>query len=333
MPFTLSPRKPSRRADPPRPQRGRLRAIDLDPVAEAEAEAPALRTAAPPPRPAPAPVTEDDDRAVPGDDRPRGSFRDFKAALRVWLTGIAPGRTSAADLAQKVGEEAVAAYQRSALTLEQLQYRAVDARGFIGYRFGEELLETLGYYRPTPQALAQREALARMRPEESWSRVANRWDGHFTGLQGAFSLKDFATPGVQEIAIGEAFALHLQRIIGLLPGEMGLGDVVGIRRELDPPPRSRGIGRTGVDVAVSGILAAAQVYGPEPVANYLLGGASHKDEVAQGIHRLMSEFAGYATPYDTIPQPSDSDVGHLIARVRGGAQRRSNPFDDPDWLR
>lgn len=265
--------------------------------------------------------------AVPGHgDRPRGSFRDFKTGLRVWLTGIAPGKLTATDLAQKVGEDAVAAYQRGELSLDQLQYRAIDARGFIGYRFGEEVLQILGYYRPTAQTVREWQDLSRLPPGARWSRIRNRWDGQFTGLQGAFSLKDFAAAGVQEIAIGEAFAWHLQQLIGLLPDEMGLGDMVGLRRDMDPPPGSRGASRSTCTVTISGILAAAQCYGATPVATYLLGPAAPRDPMAQSIHRMMSEFAGYATPYDTIPRPTDSDVGSLIDRVRGHSI-------DPFWMR
>lgn len=336
MPFNLSRNKQTGRPEQRRP-RSPVRSLRIDLAAD-PVEIPAAPAAGAPglPPAAGAAPAGPADSAADGMARPQGSFRDFKAALRTWLTGIAPGRNSAAELAAKVGEEAVAAYQRGELGLDQLQYRAIDGRGFVGYRFGEELLEALGYYRPSTRAVEERKALARLRPEERAARVSNRWDGQFTGLQGAFSLKDFATAGVQEIAIGEAFAWHLQRIISLLPDDLGLGDMVGRRIEMDPPPGSRGIGRTTVEVTVSGILAAAHVYGAQAVADYLLGAASPKDDMAQGVHRLMREFAGYATPYDTIPQPSDSDVGRLIERVRGHSRApgsRHEPLDDPDWLR
>ncbi|MFC3229784.1 hypothetical protein ACFOGJ_21220 [Marinibaculum pumilum] len=370
MPFTLSPRKPSRPAQNQRGQRSALR--DLQRTLEEEAQSqdedvfreevnslparnrrPAQAAAAleaefaPAPKtppaeiPAEAPVRRDfaarEAAAQPAAaSRPQGSFRDFKNALRAYLTGLAPGRITATELRLRVGEEAMEAYQHGEVTLEQLQYRAVDPRGFIGYRFGEELLEVLGYYRPSTRALQERRELARARPEDAWAKVSNRWDGLFTGLNGAFSMKEFCSARVQEIAIGEAFAWHLQKIIGLLPEESGLGDIVGLSRDMDPPPRSRGIGRTTSEVTISGMLAAAQVYGPQAVADYVLGQVTAKDPIAQGVHRLMDEFAGFATPYDTIPCPSDNDVGRLINRVRSRADSMSSltaPSSDLSWLR
>ncbi|MEQ8346328.1 MAG: hypothetical protein RIB84_29555 [Sneathiellaceae bacterium] len=364
MPFTLTSRKQPRPAQNPRAQRSALRDLQRNLAEEADAHTDEAfrseldKSAAAKPQRRRAmpgvdladPVTEDAPAtaapraarpadALPGaaeQIRPQGSFRDFKTALRSYLTGIEAGRVTATELAQRVGEDAVTAYQRSDLTLEHLQYRAVDPRGFVGYRFGEELLETLGYYRPSARALDDRRVAARSRSEAGQSNVTNRWDGQFTGLNGAFSLKDFATARVQEIAIGEAFAWHLQQIIGLLPEDSGLGDVVGVQREMGPPPRSRGIGRTTSEVTISGMLAAAQVYGAAAVADYVLGQVSAKDATAQGVHRLMDEFAGYATPYDTIPCPSDNDVGRLIKRVRTRADSMSSlsaPSSDLTWLR
>ena len=223
MPFTLSPRKPSRPAQRSA-QRSPLRDLQRSLAEEAQSQdddvfreevnsvaaksrRPARAAAAleaefaPTTRipathiPAEAPVQRDfaaDETAPPrapaADARPQGSFRDFKNVLRAYLTGIAPGRVTATELRLRVGEEAIEAYQRSEISLEQLQYRAVDPRGFIGYRFGEELLEALGYYRPSTRALQERRELARARPEDAWAKVSNRWDGLFTGLNGAISM-------------------------------------------------------------------------------------------------------------------------------------------------
>ena len=70
--------------------------------------------------------------------------------------------------------------------------------GFVGYQFGEALLIDLGYYDDDVYYGNGAET--------------NTWDGTWTGKNGANSLEDFMTEGVQDLAILDAFGHNLEII-------------------------------------------------------------------------------------------------------------------------
>lgn len=248
----------------------------------------------------------------------RGSFRDFRAALRLHLTGISPEVLAEADLPQpillaKVGAVAAEAYRRGDIGAGELAYHVRAPEGIGAYRLGEALLEELGYYR---------------RPGRRAGATAGEpfAGGHFTGLRGIWSLDDLMPPERQERLLLEALAWHLRRVAAELPAHLSLAGLLGLPLPEpalpapalpEPAPRQDGAlpAPPGAGwISLSGILAAAHLHGAVAVAAALSRPSDRPRD--RRVRATMRQFAGYATPFEAPSHVSDRDVDRLMQRVR-----------------
>lgn len=249
----------------------------------------------------------------------RGSFRDFRAALRIHLTGLSADALADEGLPQpilldKVGAVAAAAFHRGELGVEALQYHVRSPAGFGAYRLSETLLAELGYYRRP-----------RRRSPDPGAAGAPFAGGHFTGLRGIWSAEDLLPPAVQERLLLEAMAWNLRKIGSQLPPHLSLADLLGL-------PLSAGGGTEGGErllsaaprpascLTLSGMLAAAQIHGAEAAAAALWRPADMPRD--RMVRTAMRQFGGFATPFEAPLRPRQEEVEHLLAAVRRAVAER-----------
>ncbi|MEQ8346327.1 MAG: hypothetical protein RLO22_09470 [Sneathiellaceae bacterium] len=248
----------------------------------------------------------------------RGSFADFLEAFRLTVTGISVRGAKTRDLSYDdlsavAGEDAAEAFLRGEIGLRELQYRARHRDGLGAYRLGEAQLQELGYYRRLPHPPASGE------PYLPKPATETAWHGWFTGLRGIRSVEDLLQVDTQEHIVLEAFARHLRDIAGLLPSGTLLGDLVG-RPIAGAEAAALPAHGPGGHLTLSALLAAAQLHGPEALVDALL----HPESLARGraMDHCLRTFAGYATPFDGMPQPSSGDIDHVLSRVRSITEGR-----------
>ncbi|MFC3229785.1 hypothetical protein ACFOGJ_21225 [Marinibaculum pumilum] len=271
----------------------------------------------------------------------RGSFADFRQALRSHLTGIDPRPTGGSgpdlsELAAIVGTSAARSHLRGDLALADLPYRARHRDGLGAYRFGESQLEDLGYYQRLHRPAAANDLGGQGADRErgadgkagAGTFAADRdpalaWCGRFTGRRGITTIADLMSTAAQERLILEAFVQHLRDLSALLPqGRVlagWLGRPIGFDgsdRMLDDSPENR--------LTVSALLAAAQVHGPAAVCQVLLEPDSLTG--SRAVERTLRSFTGYATPFDGVPRPGDAEIEAIMQRVRSAStEGRAEP--------
>lgn len=187
-------------------------------------------------------------------------------------------------------------------SLRAMQYRSMNALGFVGYQIGEAILVTTGHYTPErvtrgaqtwdryyfgsvdPSAWRNgcRELVYRI-PGTAKDIVAtdvNCWRGSFTGKHGIFALADLFVPEKQERVVREIMRSNLATI----------------REQLlrDGDPLERALER--VTCTASGLLAAAHLCGAFAAAEFLRSGAIGSDELGTSLARYLDQFAGYDVP-------------------------------------
>lgn len=273
----------------------------------------------------------------------RGTFSDFLADLRAFESGIdplkfdwyvenyhspvmsypkvsSPGR-AARDV--ETGEllfvpMTVAEYFESLGVSElftpdtsecvsRMQYRVVNALGFVGYQVGEAILITTGYYEPehvpdnsdgvtleryyagaADTALwknGHREARFQLGGTDKWiiTTDVNCWQGTFTGKDGIRSFADLLQPEKQDLVMREILRTNYRCICD----ELETRDT-SLQRVLQTLPTS----------TLSGTLAAAHLCGPYAVVEMFLSGNHAKDEFGTSMLQYLNDFAGYDIPYD-----------------------------------
>jgi hypothetical protein len=190
--------------------------------------------------------------------------------------------------------------------VRSMQFRAMNALGFIGYQFGEALLISTGHYRARRVRIDGREldayysgsvavstwsggrceAVHRL-PGTDTDIVAtdvNRWDGSFTGKDGIASLADLKSVVGQERLIRRAMAYaHAVMVDGLSCSRLTLDEVL-VRR----------------GVTLSGTLAAAHLCGPFAVTAFLISGQDACDELGTSLSSYLGRFAGYEIPVSAL---------------------------------
>lgn len=203
--------------------------------------------------------------------------------------------------------------------LRRMQYRAVNALGFVGYQIGERVLRQQGYYRPVlvGRSIGGRTCMLESYyvggvPNAAWrsgvkealhedpetgelivATDANRWEGAFTGKNGVFSLEDLLVPDHQEKVIVDLLRAGLEAVReGLERNGAALVDAFA-----GPRAFCMGEGLPDLDVrlTLSGILAAIHLRGVPATLDMVLHGRTSEDEFGTSILQYVVEFGGYDT--------------------------------------
>lgn len=188
----------------------------------------------------------------------------------------------------------------------QMQCAAINPLGFVGYQFGEAILDELGYYelrqidlynsservqsRDILPSAAETSLTREWLGDAMFSAPLNTWRGKFTGKHGVSSLADLRTPLAQELIIREALRSYLRQLrkfIPLIKSEPPAASLVIRTSICDKLPPLH------VDCTTSGLLAAAHLCGVPAVAEFLASGIIARDEFGTSLLDYVQEFAGY----------------------------------------
>ncbi|HFG2119631.1 TPA: hypothetical protein ACGF9M_001734 [Vibrio cholerae] len=196
-----------------------------------------------------------------------------------------------------------------ATTFNKLSFEVINPWGFVGYQFGEELLMTLGYYKPkmivkagTTQSLPQHYSY--IQGTEHWAKGVkrkvhqglygelsvthvNEWKGVFTGKDGARDFETLKSPCVQEAILKSSQLFNLR----VLVNHFGLGEL-------------RSLIRQSSLLSWSGILASAHLCGAEGVKKYLVHRQLAVDELGTSLEQYLSKF-----------HELDCDISSLISEL------------------
>ncbi len=210
----------------------------------------------------------------------KGDFTDFLNALRAFESGVdydryLTGQITEAQIRSWVGDANWNAYKIGQLTWHDMQYTSVNALGFVGYQFGEALLNDLGYYK---------------------GNTGNQWTGTFTGKNGVDNFTELKTD-IQEAIILDAFGFNLNVIeSGLAAKGTSLDALIGTARTYKDT--------NGQDVTVTltmtGILAAAHLRGAWGTLDLLNNGSASADEYGTSILKYIQQFGAYDSPAASI---------------------------------
>lgn len=190
--------------------------------------------------------------------------------------------------------------------LAGMQYRSMNAWGFVGYQFGESILIENGFYLPAVASSGLPRYYALILPDSTWaagctetvvelpqterrvqSTDVNTWQGTFTGKFGLNSLEDLMQPWCQERVIRELMRRNLEVIGRDLDVSMPLQAARWRQqRELTIAGRKR-----SVEISLSGVLAAAHLCGAQATVRFLRSGAIAVDEKGTSIIDYMERFA------------------------------------------
>jgi hypothetical protein len=181
--------------------------------------------------------------------------------------------------------------------LKAMQYRSMNALGFVGFQLGEAALRDLGVYTPkivdedemqleslysgqvpvSTWAGGRREVRFKPNGAAAWilATDVNRWQGTFTGKFGIHSYEDLLEPANQTRIVIDLMCHNARAIVSTLNDS----DAVV----------SEKLRSCGSDW--SGFLAAAHLCGPAAVANYLLWGVASQDEFGTPLQQYLERFA------------------------------------------
>lgn len=192
--------------------------------------------------------------------------------------------------------------------LRRMQYRAINAWGYVGYQVGEECLSDVGYYElesfsidfPSGGARIRRFHRGGMDPQV-WSNgrtevfLANEriivtdvncWGGRFTGKNGVNSFEDLRQPEAQEMIIREAVASNLRKVVETL-------GLTGAQLH-DYLARERIWAGRRVRCSLSGVIACCHLLGPQATAAFLSSSQVTCDELGTSILDYMTRFGNYS---------------------------------------
>jgi chitinase len=209
-----------------------------------------------------------------------GTFTDFLDALRAFESGVdydryLSGQITEWQIRSWVGDANWNAWQAGQLSWRDMQYTSVNSLGFVGYQFGEALLNDLGYYQ---------------------GNTGNLWTGHFTGKNGVDSFATLKTD-IQEAIILDAFGYNLNVIeSGLEAKGTSLDALIGTQRTyVDTNGQS-----VTVTLSLTGILAAAHLRGAWGTLDLLNNGSASADEYGTSILKYIQQFGAYDTPSHSV---------------------------------
>lgn len=221
-----------------------------------------------------------------------GTFTDFLDALRAFESGVdydryLSGQITEWQIRSWVGDANWNAWQAGQLSWRDMQYTSVNSLGFVGYQFGEALLDDLGYYQ---------------------GNTGNLWTGHFTGKNGVDSFATLKTD-IQEAIILDAFGYNLNVIeSGLEAKGTNLDALIGSQRTyVDTNGQS-----VTVTLTLTGILAAAHLRGAWGTLDLLNNGSASADEYGTSILKYIQQFGAYDTPSYSV-LISAHQVGKTLA--------------------
>lgn len=206
--------------------------------------------------------------------------------------------------------------------LTEMQYRSMNALGFVGYQIGESVLMRTGYYQPARASLTVDGAsnsyakyyvgasvpIATWRHGRNCARVqvpgsdeeviatdVNTWTGQFTGKNQVTCLDDLRSAHRQEIVMRDLLEYSYRTIARKLK-ESGADFDSGTRSH-PSMPGNRQANLPNRKLSVSASLAAAHLCGADAVFDFLLRGTLAQDEFGTSIVRYFQEFEGYDTPF------------------------------------
>ena len=190
--------------------------------------------------------------------------------------------------------------------LRLMQYRAINALGFVGYQIGEGALIDSGYYIPARVAVGdanyesyysgevdptmwsngKRAQLYAFRngTKTIFATDVNRWEGRFTGQEGVVSLEHLKNPELQERVIRRIIDRNLVTI------ESGLRQAGTTLREAAKK----------LDASVASVIAMAHLGGPFAALAALGRREFSSDEIGTSLQEYLNAFRSFETPYDHI---------------------------------
>jgi hypothetical protein len=202
--------------------------------------------------------------------------------------------------------------------LREMQYRSINALGFVGYQIGESILVAHGYYQPveTVKFIADRPYqlpcfYAAALSDRYWmsgrttavirldsgatvvSTDVNEWRGCFTGKAGLNSLSDLMQPYNQDRLIEELLIESHRELRAVRHDAKKPRD----RSEHVLHPDSRKLCNTR-SYTLSGLLAAAHLCGTQGVLQFLATGNTPQDEFGTSIQHYLEHFSGYVMPFE-----------------------------------
>lgn len=209
---------------------------------------------------------------------------------------------------------------RDASCLQRMQYRSINAWGYVGYQVGEECLSDIGYYemetcaRDLPSGIAWVKRYHRggidpllwadgrtemwIEAEQIIATDVNCWRGRFTGKNAVSSFEDLRQPDAQEIIIREAAKSNLRQVIeALAAAGQGLRDFLVKEWTWAGQP---------VKCSLSGIIACCHLLGPQATARFLSSPGTMRDELGTELSDYMTRFGHY--PTDGIIGPDFVDT-------------------------
>ncbi|KAF0811335.1 hypothetical protein IGB42_04172 [Andreprevotia sp. IGB-42] len=199
-----------------------------------------------------------------------------------------------------------------------MQYRSLNAWGFVGYQLGEGVMISAGYYSPKMVQVGNEtlESYYIYTPDSTWANGVhetrteipgsgghyvlatdvNRWEGTFTGKNGVNSFQDLVQPDKQELAIRDAMRFNY----GVMTDLIGKANMTWAQVLAKSWPGTDAQGNPiQIQATMSGILAAAHLTGAWGAADLLTKNTITCDETGTCNTTYVKMFGGFDTTFDT----------------------------------
>ncbi|WP_211251744.1 carbohydrate-binding protein [Andreprevotia chitinilytica] len=199
-----------------------------------------------------------------------------------------------------------------------MQYKSLNAWGFVGYQLGEGVMISAGYYSPKMVQVGTEnlESYYIYTPDSTWANGVhearteipgsgghfvlatdvNRWEGTFTGKNGVNSYQDLVLPDKQELAIRDAMRFNY----GVMTDLIGKANMTWAQVLAKSWPGKDAQGNPiQIKATMSGILAAAHLTGAWGAADLLTKDTITCDETGTCNTTYVQKFGGFDTTFDT----------------------------------
>lgn len=218
-----------------------------------------------------------------------------------------------------------------------MQYKSLNAWGFIGYQLGEALMIDTGYYSPKMVQVGTEnlESFYIFAPDSTWiggkteARIEipgsgghfvygtdnNRWEGVFSGKNGINSFADLTIPAKQEYVIRDAMRFNY----GVISEKLAAANITWAQALAKTWPGKDEQGNPiTIKATMSGLLAAAHLGGAWGAADLLVNNKVACDEQGTCVTTYINKFGNFDTMIDT---PSDDTIsGSALDEVLSAGQ-------------
>ncbi len=205
-----------------------------------------------------------------------------------------------------------------------MQYKSLNAWGFIGYQLGEALMIDTGYYSPKMVQVGAEnlEQFYIFAPDSTWiggkkeARIEipgsgghfvygtdnNRWEGKFSGKNGINSFADLTIPAKQEYVIRDAMRFNY----GVMSEKLAAANITWAQALAKSwPGKDENGNPITIKATMSGLLAAAHLGGAWGAADLLITNKIACDEQGTCVTTYIDKFGNFDTMLDT---PSDDTI-------------------------